>query len=182
MPAFKPILLLVSAAVVLTVALSLIVGAGLPERSQFTGQVLDNGLVVAPELNAVAPNFTLNSLEATAITLEDLRGTPTLINFWATWCVPCRIEMPVLQEFYDEHRASGLRVLAVNIGESPDIIRSWVDELGLTFDILQDPQQSLMTLYQVRGQPSTYFVSPSGVITSIFYGPVSAEQLQAVLP
>jgi thiol-disulfide isomerase/thioredoxin len=182
MPSFKHILWVVASAVVLTVALMLIAGAGLPERAQFTGQVLDNGLVLAPELNATAPNFTLNSLEATAITLENLRGAPILINFWATWCEPCRIEMPILQAFYEAHRSTGLRVLAVNIGESPDIIRTWVYELGLTFDILLDPQQSLLALYQVRGQPSTYFVSSSGIITSIFYGPVSAEQLQAVLP
>jgi thiol-disulfide isomerase/thioredoxin len=178
----KHIVQIITAAVVLTMALMLIFGAGLPERAQFTGQMLADGIVAAPELNAIAPNFALNSLEATAITLEKLRGTPILINFWATWCEPCRIEMPILQAFYESHRSTGLRVLAVNIGESPDIIRTWVDELGLTFDIVLDPQQSLMALYQVRGQPSTYFVSSSGIITSIFYGPVSAEQLQAVLP
>lgn len=178
----KRILLVVLAATAVSAALMILVSAGLPERAQFTGQILADGLVSAPELSAVAPNFSLNTLDGTEISLESLRGTPILINFWATWCEPCRVEMPILQSLYEARQSRGLRILAVNLGEQPDIIRRWVDEFGLTFDILLDPQQSVAALYQLRGQPSTFAISPNGVINSIFYGPVSAEQLQAVVP
>ena len=173
---------LATAVLALVAALVILISAGLPERGQFTGQLLADGSVSAPELNSVAPNFSLTTLEGTTITLDSLRGGPVLINFWATWCEPCRVEMPYLQEFYEAHQSSGLRVLAVNLGETPDIIRTWVDDFGLTFDILLDPQQSLAVLYQIRGQPSTFAISPDGIINAIYYGPVSVEQLQAVLP
>jgi peroxiredoxin len=182
MPPFKRFVLLLGAVVALTTALVILINTGLPERAQFTGEISADGRVIAPELNAVAPDFTLTTLDGGEINLTSLRGTPLLINFWATWCEPCRIEMPDLQRFYESHRASGLRILAVNLGETPDIIRQWVDDLGLTFDIVLDPQQSLAALYQIRGQPSTYVISAEGIITSIYYGPISAEQLQAVMP
>jgi peroxiredoxin len=182
MSPLKRIFLLITALAALTAALVILINTGLPERAQFTGEILPNGLMMAPELNAIAPDFTLMTLDDAEINLASLRGTPLLINYWATWCEPCRVEMPILQDLYETHRASGLRILAVNLGETPDIIRRWVDEYGLTFDIVLDPQQSLAALYQIRGQPSTYAVSSSGIITAIYYGPVSIDQLQAVIP
>jgi peroxiredoxin len=182
MSLLKRIFLLLTAVAAFTAAVIILINAGLPERAQFTGELLPDGRVAAPELNAVAPDFTLTTLDGAEINLASLRGTPLLINFWATWCEPCRVEMPILQDFYETHRASGLRILAVNLGETPDIIRRWVDDYGLTFDIILDPQQSLAALYQIRGQPSTYAISPSGIITAIYYGPISVDQLQAVIP
>ena len=110
MTPFKRILLLLGAVVALTTALVILINTGLPERAQFTGEISADGLVSAPELNALAPNFILTTLDGSEINLPSLRGTPLLINFWATWCEPCRIEMPVLQRFYETHRASGLRI------------------------------------------------------------------------
>lgn len=182
MSPIKRISLLIAAVAAMTAAVIILMNTGLPERAQFTGEILPNGLMMAPELNAIAPDFTLNTLDGAEINLTSLRGTPLLINYWATWCEPCRVEMPILQEFYERHRASGVRILAVNLGETPDIIRRWVDEYGLTFDIILDPQQSLAALYQIRGQPSTYAISPSGIITAIYYGPVNTDQLQAIIP
>jgi peroxiredoxin len=182
MPASKRILFFVAGVIALTAALVIVVNGGLPERAQFTGQIQADGLVAAPELNAIAPSFTLPALDGSQVSLERLRGSTVIINFWATWCEPCRVEMPILQAFYESHRDRGLRVLAVNLGETPEAVRAWVDEFGLTFDMLLDPQQTVAALYQIRGQPSTYVVSPSGIITAIYYGPVSEEQLRAVVP
>jgi peroxiredoxin len=182
MSPFKRVGLLVGGVVALTAALMILINTGLPERAQFSGQILADGLVAAPELNAVAPAFTLDSLSGGQVNIERLRGSTVVINFWATWCEPCRVEMPILQAFYDAHKEQGLRILAVNLGEPPELARAWVDEFGLTFDILLDPQQSIAALYQIRGQPSTYVIAPSGIITAIFYGPVSTEQLQALMP
>jgi peroxiredoxin len=87
--------------------------------------------------------------------------------------------MPELQAFHEAHPAVPL--LAVNLGESREQIVDWVNRLGLTFDIALDADGSIASLYRLRGQPSTYVVSPSGVITAIFYGPTTRQSLEAAL-
>jgi len=164
---------LIAAVVCLVTAIFLIHFTGLPERAQFTGRIIPGELPVAPEINAIAPPFELSTLDGSRLNLLNLRGHPTIINFWATWCEPCRVEMPELQHLYEHYANRGLRLLAVNLGESPAPIRQWVDQFGLTFDILLDPAQEIAAAYQLRGQPTTFIVSPSGIITHIFYGPVT---------
>jgi peroxiredoxin len=87
--------------------------------------------------------------------------------------------MPELEAFHVAHPA--VRVLAVNLGESRNLIVDWVSQLGLTFDIVLDADQSIASLYRLRGQPSTYVVSPGGVITNIFYGPTTRQTLEDAL-
>jgi len=89
--------------------------------------------------------------------------------------------MPALQASYDAYRQQGLRILAVNLGEAPQTARAWADTMKLTFDILLDPQQEIAGLYQLRGQPSTYVVSPDGIISHIFYGPTTDNRLRDAL-
>ncbi|MEO8395104.1 MAG: TlpA disulfide reductase family protein, partial [Chloroflexota bacterium] len=100
-------------------AFALLFAAGLPNRAAYTGQILANGQVVAPEIGAFAPPIDAPTLDGT-VDLAQLRGTPVIINFWATWCVPCRVEMPELQAYHQAHPAA--RVLAVNLGESRRLI------------------------------------------------------------
>jgi thiol-disulfide isomerase/thioredoxin len=159
-------------------ALALVLSAGLPDRAAFSGQILSDGQAVAPEIGAIAPPWSAPTLRG-MVDLNELRGTPLLINFWATWCVPCRVEMPELEAFHAAHPA--VRVLAVNLGESRNLIVDWVSQLGLTFDIVLDADQSIASLYRLRGQPSTYVVSPGGVITNIFYGPTTRQTLEDAL-
>lgn len=159
-------------------ALALVFAAGLPERATYSGQILSNGQVVAPEIGAIAPPWNAPTLDG-FVDLNGLRDTPLVINFWATWCVPCRVEMPELEALHAAHPA--VRVLAVNLGESRNLIVDWVTQFGLTFDIVLDANQSIASLYRLRGQPSTYVVSPGGVITSIFYGPTTRQALEAEL-
>lgn len=154
---------------------------GLPTRAAYTGQVIPGQIPVAPEINAVAPPFELLNMDGERVRLTDLRGNPVIINFWATWCEPCLVEMPILQSLYEKSRANGLRVLAVNMGEPPDLLQEWRSDLGITYDILIDERQTVAALYVLRGQPSTYVVSPNGIITHIFYGPASEDALRAAL-
>ncbi|MBZ0274952.1 MAG: TlpA family protein disulfide reductase [Anaerolineae bacterium] len=177
----KSILMLAAGIVVLAAAGLVVIAAGLPERSAYTGETLVSGLVIAPELNAYAPDFTADVLDGAPVTLSALRGTPVILNFWATWCGPCRVEMPDLQALYAAHQADGLRILAVNLGETPAAMRPWRDELGLTFDLLLDPQGDIAGMYHLRGQPSTYVIAPDGIITHIFYGPTTQTALEAAL-
>jgi len=174
----KRVLLWISAVALLSAALGLVIAGGLPDRATYSGQILPNGQIVAPEIGAFAPPFRALTLDG-SIDLAVLRGAPVVINFWATWCTPCRVEMPELQAFHEAHPA--VRVLAVNLGESHDPIVDWVTQLGLTLDIVLDTDGSLANLYRLRGQPTTYLVSPGGVITNIFYGPTTQSSLESAL-
>jgi peroxiredoxin len=171
-------LLWISAVACFAAAFALLIVAGLPNRAAYTGQILANGQAIAPEIGAFAPPIHAPTLDGT-VDLEALRGTPVIVNFWATWCVPCHVEMPELQAYHQAHPAA--RVLAVNLGESRSLIVDWVTQLGLTFDVVLDPDQSIASLYRLRGQPSTYVVAPDGVITSIFYGPTTRQSLESAL-
>lgn len=171
--------MLIGAVVALSSALFLILGVGLPQRSDFTSLGMAGTIPIAPEINAVAPPFELVNASGEQIRLVELRGKTVIINFWATWCEPCRVEMPVLQELYEANRE--LHILAVNLGEPVNLIREWQNAFGLTYDMLVDERQSVAALYSIRGQPSTYVIAPTGIITHIFYGPVSHDVLQAAL-
>jgi peroxiredoxin len=172
---------LLAAAACLVTAFVLVAATGLPERAAFTGQLLADDLLVAPEINAMAPPFTATTLSGQSLKLLDLRGAPVLINFWATWCEPCRVEMPELQTIYDQYRERGFRLVAVNLGEPPAAVRQWAQKLGLTFDLVLDERGDIAAQYHLRGQPSTYILSPAGTITHIFYGPVTVATLQTAL-
>jgi len=173
-------LLILGAVVCFGATAALLISAGLPQRSDFTGQLLQDGRRVAPEVGAIAPDFTAITTQGEEVGLSQYRGEPVIINFWATWCAPCRVEMPELQRLHDEQ---GIPILAVNRAESERDVRRWVDEFGLSFDVLLDPDEAVAEAYWLRDVPSTYIISAYGTITQIYFGPVSAEQLHgAVLP
>ncbi len=162
----------------LAAAIALLVAAGLPDRANYSGQIDSGGQAIAPEIGAFAPAWSASTLTGT-LDLASLRGTPVVLNFWATWCIPCRVEMPDLQAFHEAHPA--VRVVAINLGEARAAVVDWAAQFGLTFDVALDSDQSIATRYRLRGQPSTYVVSPGGVITSIFYGPTTRSALEAAL-
>lgn len=154
--------------------------AGLPERALYTGVLIEIGQVIAPEVGALAPPFAAATLNG-RLNLGDLRGAPLILNFWATWCEPCLVEMPYLQSIYEQYRSRGLRLVAVNLGEVRATVAAWVQQNRLTFDIAFDPNGAIATAYRLRGQPSTFVIAPTGDITHIFYGPVVGGQLEAAI-
>lgn len=172
-------LLLLLAAACLIGAVVVAIGAGLPERAAYTGLALPGELPVAPEIGAIAPPFEAARLNGERLRLLDLRGTPVVLNFWATWCAPCVYEMPELQAFHDAN--PDVRLVALNLGERPDAVAAWVRDYGLTFDIALDPTGEIAARYWLRGQPSTYLISPGGVITQIFYGATTRAALEQAL-
>jgi peroxiredoxin len=169
------------AVVAFTTAFFVMLRSGLPERAQYTGQIMADGLAIAPELDAIAPGFELRSTEGQTVSLSQLRGTPVVVNFWATWCEPCKVEMPALEAVYNAFKDQGLHILAINLGESHESANAWARDMKLTFDILIDPTQAIGALYQLRGQPSTYVIAPNGIITHIYYGPTSEFALKQAL-
>lgn len=133
-----------------------------------------------PSLDAPAPNFALISLTGETIQLADYGGKPVLLNFWATWCAPCRLEMPAFQNRFDE-AAGDLAIIAINNAETPSDVQAFVDELGLTFDILLDPEAKIQRLYLVRGYPTSVLIDAEGVIRAQHIGLMTEEQLDGYL-
>jgi len=121
-----------------------------------------------------APRFvawTTDSLHPEERSLDDYSAQPLLLNVWATWCDPCREEMPSIERLYRDYRERGLRVAAVSIDNSGQLplVREFVRELGLSFDILHDARGTLMTQYQMLGVPQTFLISRRGAIVATRY-------------
>lgn len=138
------------------------------------------------EIGEEAPDFELKTLDGKKMKLSDLRGKGVLINFWASWCAPCRDEMPAIQEMYDKYQSHGFEVLAVNIAESEVTAGAFARQLDLTFPILMDRERDVVRLYRVGLIPSSFFVDPEGKIHSKFTGEINVAQLEplvnAILP
>ncbi len=120
----------------------------------------------------LAPDFTLKTVEGKTIRLSDLRGKKVvLVNFWATWCPPCRLEMPTMQQIYAEYKRRGFEILAINVdADATQEIRDFVKELRLTFPVLLDPRMEVARRYRVRALPASVLINRKGVIRHIGLG------------
>ncbi len=137
------------------------------------------GDISAPKEGFIAPNFELDSVDGNKIQLEKLRGYPVVINFWASWCPPCRAEMPALQRVYEDYKDQSLHVLAVNMTNQDNIlsIEKFIESNGLTFPVLFDYLGDTATKYQVKALPTTYFINEYGIISDIIIGGPMTESL-----
>lgn len=135
----------------------------------------------APVVGAPAPDFSLETPDGETYRLSDFRGQVVLLNFWATWCAPCRIEMPAIQARYEGLRDQGFAVLAVDFDEPADLVRAFGEELGLTFPLLLDPGARIQQTYRIRGYPTTFFVDREGVIQIQHIGVMTEGQLDGYL-
>jgi cytochrome c biogenesis protein CcmG, thiol:disulfide interchange protein DsbE len=125
-----------------------------------------------------APDFTLQALDGGQVTLSDLKGKVVLINFWASWCTPCREEMPDIQTVYDRYKEQGLVVLAVNLSEPAVTVRSFVDRVGVNFPVLLDQRSQTERLYRILPLPSSFFLDRDGVIRYTFEGQMRTEFIE----
>ena len=126
----------------------------------------------APLPDRPAPDFTLPTLDGTTVTLSKLKGQVALINVWATWCPPCRAEMPTIQAAYEQYQSQGFTVLAVNLQEDPRTVAGFMQEFKLTFPALLDPDGAVSQAYQAYVLPSSFFVDRKGIIRAVYRGPM----------
>lgn len=130
---------------------------------------------------APAIDFALQDVDGGEVRLQDYRGQTVLLNFWATWCGPCRLEMPLFESRYRWLQDDGFVVLAVNAGESEAQVEQFRDELGLSFPVLLDPGGEVQRDYRVRGYPTSVFIDREGIIQAIHLGILSEGQLDGYL-
>jgi len=140
--------------------------------------VLDDA---APLPDHPAPDLALPQLDGAQRTLRDLRGQVVLINVWATWCPPCRAEMPAIQQAYAEYHERGFTVLAVNQREDASAITPFLEQHGLTFPILLDSDGQASATYQASALPSSFFVDRRGVIRTVYHGPLPPSVINGTI-
>ena len=127
-----------------------------------------------------APDFTLQTLDGVEMKLSDMLGKLVFLNFWTTWCPPCKAEVPHLQEFYEEQKDNNVEVIAVNLTTSEkkaDNVGEFVKEYGLTFPVLLDNKGDVADTYQILTIPTTYVIDTQGIVRKRIVGPLDKEQM-----
>ncbi|MBW8832694.1 MAG: TlpA family protein disulfide reductase [Burkholderiales bacterium] len=119
---------------------------------------------------SAAPDFTLRTMDGKNLRLQELRGSVVLVNFWATWCGPCRQEMPHLNRLYDKYRSSGFELLGVNIDEDASNAIGVATKMGLKFPVLLDTDKKVSRLYDLSTMPSTVVIDRDGKVRYVHRG------------
>jgi len=114
----------------------------------------------------MAPNFTLKSRSGKNIKLSELRGQVVMINFWASWCGPCRKEMPLLEKLYKKYKALGFVILGVNVDDKPKQAESLLKQINISFPVLFDTDKKISAKYKVTAMPSSFFIDRDGKLRS----------------
>jgi len=109
-----------------------------------------------------APDFTLRSNHNANLRLADMRGEVVMINFWATWCGPCRQEMPLLEKLYTKYQPAGFKILAINIEKDSEKADKFIEDIGISYPVLYDSESTVSKLYDVEAMPSTMFIDREG--------------------
>lgn len=136
---------------------------------------------VAPRVDCLAPDFTLPTLYGETVKLDELRGQPVLLNFWAAWCGPCRQEMPYLQSAFEE-KGKEVKFIAINVGEGSGTVKQYIEDRGISFTVALDRNRSVASDYNIRYFPTTFLVDEEGVIKYIRLGAfMSKDELMAML-
>lgn len=176
MSAFSKLIRLLTALVSLGAAFVLLHNSGLPERPAYIGFRLQDTSSAVAEVGALAPRLALLRPDLGTYSLQPNDVPVTIVNFWATWCRPCREELRALQELYDAEPHL-IQVVAINLGEGPVTVSKWIQDLDLSIDVLIDPSQSAAASFRVRGLPTTYLLDGELRIHRIFFGAFSRAQL-----
>lgn len=133
--------------------------------------------VSAPAVGYYAPDFSVSTLTGESFTLSELRGQPVVVNFWATWCPPCRAEIPFFQAAARKYNGQ-VAVVGVDDGEPAPIVASFVSEMGMTYPVPLDEDSAVSRAYRVNSLPTTFFIDAQGVVRNIHIGIINQAVLE----
>ncbi|MCY8669806.1 thiol-disulfide oxidoreductase ResA [Bacillus haynesii] len=128
-------------------------------------------------LNEQAPNFKLTTLNCEEIELNKLKGKAVLVNFWGTWCEPCKREMPAIQDAYEQYKDKKFEIVAVNVQESDVSVKSFINNIGISFPIALDKTGEVYRSWNIFNLPSSIFINSEGIIERKYEGEISRKQL-----
>jgi peroxiredoxin len=149
------------------------------------GVILATALVLAfldddenpVRISTTAPDFMLPKVGGETVTLSDYQGQAVFINFWASWCGPCREEMPYMQRQYELKKNEGVEILAVNMAESESVASSFAEQMGVSFPILLDEDLAVARQYRVGALPSSFFIDEHGIVVHHVEGMLTEQQI-----
>ena len=132
--------------------------------------VVTSAIAMAGPVSGPAPNFTLQMLGGGQMSLAEHKGNVIMVNFWATWCAPCRQEMPHLEALHQRYSPLGFTLLGVNVEDDPAGAQAWLEETPVSFPILFDPENGVSELYDVIAMPSTVMIDRQGNMRHLHHG------------
>ncbi len=135
-------------------------------------------LAPAPEIGRLAPDFTLVDLEGNQVSLSDFRGKTVFVNFWATWCPPCRAEMPEIEAVYQEYKDKGVVVIGVDILEPEDVVRQFVEQGGYSWTFVLDATGGVSDDYRITAIPTSFFIDREGIIQAVNIGAMTKRAME----
>lgn len=141
------------------------------------GNYANKGAEPSPRVGSFAPDFELSLVGGGNFRLSENKGSYVWLNFWATWCPPCRVEMPEIEAVYPEAQAMNVRIVAVDMAESEEVVVEYAEKTGITFPLALDSNYEATALYQIRGLPTHVFIDAEGVIREIRVGPMSRDTM-----
>lgn len=166
--------ILVGAGLLLIIGVAVILQARGGETQQYP-----NELILQPiEVNQPAPELTLLDLDGNQVSLSDFVGQVVLVNNWATWCPPCREEMPEFQAYYEKYRQQGFQVIAVEAGQPEAEVRDFVEREGLEFIILLDPENLSLITFQNSSLPNSFVIDRRGHLRLAWLGAINGPTLE----
>ena len=161
-----------------------VVAALLLARPEQAASLADNSSigedlsVIPAPVNFAAPELTLYDLDGVQASLADFEGQVVLVNNWATWCPPCKAEMPTLQAYFEEHKDQGFLLIGIEAGEPADEVAQFVEDYKLTFPIWLDPQNEALSTFHNQNLPSSYVIDREGVVRLAWVGAISKSMLE----
>lgn len=167
----------------------LLIGTGLVSIGIMFFLLLNNSAASTQDFSAVpakvdfaAPELTLEDLSGKSVSLKDNLGSVVLVNLWATWCPPCREEMPTLQSFYEKYKAKGFVLIGINQEETVEVVEPFVNEFGLTFPIWLDIDYQAQREFNTMNLPSSYVIDRDGRVRLMWIGGISKKNLEKYVP
>ncbi|ADU51686.1 alkyl hydroperoxide reductase/ Thiol specific antioxidant/ Mal allergen [Thermaerobacter marianensis DSM 12885] len=157
----------------IALAVALVLAAAFLVGVRSMGRILAS----APSPGKPAPDFTLPQLDGPPVRLSDLRGRVVVLNFWASWCIPCREETPALKAFYQQY-GDRVAFYAINVAEPVDTVRAFLAEFGATYPVLLDRDKTVYRQYRVTGYPETFWIDEQGIVRIHWRGPMTLEDME----